>query len=179
MIPRQDIIERSESMEPDERQQFAKKIMTPLESIAKHLTVQSALDESKIEEDGNLEATSLPLRRYHEISLDDRDENDRRSLVLDNDSEVYPNSNNEEGSVERAAIVPPNHKLSIDEDYASTEKYETDVQKIMLTTERDCVNCDSTTVIGSPKANVNNSVDLSQDMDTIEEYQRYHHGSQL
>ncbi|EZA52548.1 uncharacterized protein LOC105281852 [Ooceraea biroi] len=169
-LSRHDIIHRSESMGPDERQQFAKKIMSPLESIAKHLTVHSALEESKFEE-RNSEEINLPLARYQEINLDNKNENSR-SLVLDDDSEVYPDSNNED-SVERETIVPSNHKLSIDEDYASTEKYEIDAQKIIVTTEKDCANCDSTKAIDNSKASVNGSIDLSKD---IEGFQRFSHG---
>jgi hydroxyacyl-ACP dehydratase HTD2-like protein with hotdog domain len=158
-------------MEPEERQQFAKKIMSPLESMAQHLSVHSALEESNFGEDGNSEATSLPLTRYREMNLDDKNEN-YRSLMLNDDSEVYADKDD---SVEGKTTVPPNHKLSIDEDYASTEKYETDMKRIIVTTESDCANCDKTTLI-SLEANANGSVDLSKDIDTVEGFQRFSRG---
>jgi len=133
-------------MAPEEQQQFAKKIMTPLESIAKHLTDHSAIEESKFEEDQSSEATSLPLTRYQELNLDEKDEKNG-DLVLDNDSEAYLDLDSDNDGIQRDTTISPNHKLMIDDDYASTEKYETDVYKVMVTTEKDC---DSTTIIDSP-----------------------------
>ncbi|XP_067204577.1 uncharacterized protein [Linepithema humile] len=141
-LNRHEIIHRSESMAPEERQQFAKKIITPLESIAKHLTDHSAIEESKFEENQNSEATSLPLTRYQELNLDEKNEKNG-DLVLDNDSEAYLDLDSDVDSIKRDTTISPNHKLIIDDDYASTEKYETDAHKIM-TTEKDC---DSTTMI--------------------------------
>lgn len=155
-------------MEPEERQEFAKKIMSPLESITKHLTDHSAIEEAKFDENQNSEATSLPLTRYHEMSLDDKNEKEG-DLLLDNGSEIYSDLNSD-GAV-GDAVVPPNHKLSVDEDYASTEKYENNAQKMIMTTEKDCANCNNTTIIDSPKADTNKS-DLSKDID-IEGSQRF------
>ncbi|XP_020294556.1 uncharacterized protein LOC109860099 isoform X2 [Pseudomyrmex gracilis] len=167
-LNRHDIIHRSELMRPEERQQFAKKIMTPLESIAKHLTDHSAIEEAKFEEENrNTEAKSLPLTRYQEINLDDKNEKNV-SLEMDNDSEAYVEPYNEDDSIKEDITVPPNHKVSVDEDYASTEKYEIDAQKLIVTTEKDCANCDNTTVIDNPKADTNKSMDLSKDIDTTE-----------
>jgi len=155
-------------MEPEERQKFAKKLMSPLESITKHLTDHSAIEESKFVENQNSETTSLPITRYHEISLNEKNEKEG-DFVLNNDSEIYSDLVNSDGTV-GDTTAPSN--LSIDEDYASTEKYEINAQKMIVTTEEDCANCDNTT-INSPKANVNKSIDLSKDIDIIEESQRF------
>lgn len=174
---RHDIIHRSELMRPEERQQFAKKIMTPLESIAKHLTDHSAIEEAKFEENQNSEVKSLPLTRYQEINLDDKNEKNG-SLGIENDSEAYVDSYNEDDSIKEDTTVPQNHKVSVDEDYASTEKYEIDAQKLLIvTTEKDCANCDNTTVIDNPKADTNKSIDLPKDIDTTEGSQprRFNH----
>jgi len=159
-------------MGPEERQQFAEKIMSPLESMAQHLSVQSALEESNFEENGNSEASSLPLMQHREINLDDKSEN-HRSLELNDDSQVYVDKDD---SVEKKTTVPPNHKLNMDEDYASTEKYETDMQRIIVSTKSDCANCDSTTLIDSSEANANDSIDPSKDIDTVEGFQRFNRG---
>lgn len=162
-------------MEPEERQEFAKKIMSPLESIAKHLTDHSVIEESKFVDNQNSETTNLPLSRditrYHEMSLDDKNEKDG-DLVLDNDSETYSDFVNSDGII-GDTIVPSTHKLGVDEDYASTEKHEINAQKMIVTTEVDCVNCDNTTMIDSSKANLNKSIDLSKDIDIIEGSQRF------
>lgn len=158
-------------MGTEERQQFAKKIMTPLESIAKHLTDHSAIEEAKFEENRNSDTTSsLPLTRYQEINLDDKKEKND-GLGMDDDSEAYVDPYNEDDGVNKEDItVPSNHKVSVDEDYASTEKYEIDAQKLIVTTEKDCANCDNTTtMIDGPKADTNNKgIDLSEDTDTTE-----------
>lgn len=133
-------------MAPEERQQFAKKIMTPLESIAKHLTDHSAIEESKFEESQSSEGTSLPLTRYQELDLDEKNEKNG-DIVLDNDSEAYLDLDNNDDNIKKDTTISPNDQLIIDDDYASTEKYETDGHNIMVTTEKDY---DSTTVIDSP-----------------------------
>lgn len=156
-------------MEPEERQEFAKNIMTPLESITKHLTDHSAIEESKLRKNQDSETTSLPITRYHEMTLDDR--NGKEEDLLD-DSENYSDLINSDGTVGDAA-VSPNRKLSVDEDYSSTEKYEINAQKIIVTTEKDCANYDNTTMIDSPKTNANKSIDLSKDADIIEGSQRF------
>lgn len=145
LISRNDIIHRSESMELEERQEFAKKIMSPLESITKHLTDHSAIEESKLVENQHSETTSdIPITRYHEMSLDDKNEKEG-DLVLDNDPETYSDLVNSDGTV-RDANMPPNHKLNIDDqDYTNTEKYEINAQKLIATTEKDCANCNNTT----------------------------------
>jgi len=157
-------------MEPEERQKFAKKLMSPLESITKHLTDHSAIEESKFVENQNSETTSLPITRYHEINLDEKNEKEG-DFVLNNDPEIYSDLVNSDGNV-GDTTAPSNHNLSIDEDYASTEKYEINAQKMIVTTEEDCANCDNTT-IDSPKANVNKSIDLSKDINIIEGSQRF------
>lgn len=132
-------------MEPEERQQFVKKIMTPFESIAKHLTDHSAIEESKFDENQNSEATNLPLTRYQEFNMDEKEEKND-DLVSGNASEAYLDLDSNDDSIKRDTTASPNHKL-IDDDYASKEKYETDAHNTMVTTEKDC---DSTTVIDSP-----------------------------
>lgn len=151
-----------------EQQEFAKKIISPLESITKHLTDHSAIEESKFEENQNSETTSLPITRYHEMSLDDKSEKEW-GLLLDNDSATYSDLINSEGTI-GDAIVPLNHKLNVNEDYASKEKYEINAQKMIVTTEKDCNN---TTTIDSPKTNANKNIDFSKDIDIIEESQRF------
>ncbi|XP_032670408.1 uncharacterized protein LOC116843771 isoform X3 [Odontomachus brunneus] len=173
-LNRHDIIHRSGLMGSEERQQFAKKIMTPLESIAKHLTDHSAIEESKYEENENPKISNLPLTRYHEISLDDKDEKDE-GLELDKDSETYPNPDNED-RVEENVTVPLNHKINADEEYVDTEKYEIDLQKTTEPTKNNYANCNNATIIDSPKTKVNISVDLSKDVDTIEGFQRFSEG---
>ncbi|KYN32537.1 hypothetical protein ALC56_13395 [Trachymyrmex septentrionalis] len=170
-IYRNDIIHKSESMEPEERQEFAKKIMSPLESITKHLTDHSAMEESKFIENKNLDIASLPISRYHEMNLDEKNERDG-GLVPDNDSEIYSDLVNSDGIV-GDSIVPLNHKLSIDEDYVSTENHEINAQKLIETTEKDCANCDNATMIDRPKANTNKSIDLLKDIDIVKDSRRF------
>lgn len=149
--------------------------MSPLESIAKHLTDHSTIEESKFEENENLEATSLPLTRYHEISLDDKDEKND-GLELDRNSETYPDLDNEEDHAEEDVTMPSNHKVTVDEDYASTEKFDIDLQKTTESTKNDCANCGNATAIDGPRTNATKSVDLSKDVDTIEGFQRFSDG---
>jgi len=157
-------------MEPEERQKFANKLMSPLESITKHLTDHSAIEESKFVENQNSETTSLPITRYHEISLNEKNEKEG-DFELDNNPEIYSDLVNSDGTI-GDTTASSNHKLSIDEDYASTEKYEINAQKMIVTTEEDCANCDNTT-IDSPKDNMNKSIDLSKDIDIIEGSQHF------
>ncbi|XP_018402062.1 PREDICTED: uncharacterized protein LOC108779194 [Cyphomyrmex costatus] len=159
-IDRNDIIHKSESMGPEERQKFAKKIMSPLESITKHLTDHSAIEESKFIENKSSDVANLPISRYHEMSLDEKNERDG-SFVLDNDPEIYSDLVNSDGTV-GDPIVPPNHKVSIDEDYANTENHEINGQKLVVTTEKDCANCDNATMI-----------DSSKDIDIVERSRRF------
>lgn len=154
-------------MEPEKQQEFAKKIMSPLESIAKHLTDHSAIEESKFEENQNSETTSLPITRYHEMSLDDKNEKDG-DLILDNDPDTYTDLIKSDGTV-GDNIASLNRKLSVDEDYASTD--EINAQKMIMTTEKDCTNCDNVTMIDSPKTN--KSINLSKDINIIEGSQRF------
>ncbi|XP_018309228.1 uncharacterized protein [Mycetomoellerius zeteki] len=165
-IDRNDIIHKSKSMEPEEQQEFAKKIMFPLESITKHLTDHSAIEESKFIENKNSDIASLPISRYHEMSLDEKNE---RDLVPDNGPEIYSDLVNDDTVAD--SIVPRNHKLSIDEDYASMENDEINAQKLIVTTEKDCANC--ATMIDRPKANTNKSIDLLKNIDIVEGSQRF------
>ncbi|XP_011696411.1 PREDICTED: uncharacterized protein LOC105455061 [Wasmannia auropunctata] len=168
---RNDIIHRSESMEPEERQEFANKIMSPLESITKHLTDHSAIEESKLADNQNTETTSLPITRYHEMSLDEKNEKEG-DLVLDNNPEAYSDLFNDDDTVQDP-IVHSNHKSNIGVDYTSTQKYDINAQKMIVSTEKDCANCDNTTTIDIPKANANGSIVLSKDIDTVEGSQRF------
>jgi len=147
-------------MEPEERQEFAKKIMSPLELITKHLTDHSTVEESKFIK--NSDITSLPISRYHEMSLDEKNERNG-DLVSYNDSEIYSDLVNSDGIV-GDSIVPLNHKLSIDEDYISTE---INAQKLIKTTEKDRANCDNATMIDRSKVNTNKSIDLLKDIDIV------------
>lgn len=170
LISRNDIIHRSELMEPEKRQEFAKKIMSPLESIAKHLTDHFAIEESKFEENRNLETTSLPITRYHEMNLDDK--NEKEDDLVDNDPDIYTDLVSSDGTV-GDTIASLNHKLSVDEDYASTEKYKINAQEMIVTTEKDCAYCNNATMMDSPKANANKNIDLSKDINIIEGSQRF------
>ncbi|XP_072764591.1 uncharacterized protein [Anoplolepis gracilipes] len=162
---RHDIIHRSQLMGTQERQQFAKKIISPLESIAKHLTDHSTIEEAKFEENQNSETTSMPITRYHEMNLDEKQEKNG-DLMLNNDSEIYSDLDNDDSIVDTTVLS--NHKLSLDEDYASTEKFEINAEKLILRTEKNFANCDNATVIDSPKANKAKTVDLSKDVITTE-----------
>ncbi|XP_050455840.1 uncharacterized protein LOC126853832 isoform X1 [Cataglyphis hispanica] len=160
-LNRHEIIHRSELMGTQERQQFAKKIMSPLESIAKHLTDHSAIEESKFEENQNSETTSTPITRYHEINLDDKREKNG-DFALNNDSEIYSDLDSDDTIVGDTTVFS-NHKLSLDEDYASTEKYEINAQKMIMSTEKNFANCDNETVIDSSRVNEDKSIDFSKD----------------
>lgn len=165
LIFRHDIIHRSKLMGTQERQKFVKKIMSPLESIAKHLTDHSAIEESKFDENQNSETTSLPITRYHEMNLNDKQKKNE-DLVLNNDSEVYPDLNNDDSII--GDTILSNHKLSPDEDYASTEKYEVNAQKMMMT-EKNFANYDNATAIDNLKTE-NKSIDFSKGIDVTERF---------
>ena len=106
----------------------------------------------------NSGTTSLPLSRYHEMSLDDKNEEE---FALD--PETYSDLVNSDDTV-GDTVVSANHRLGVDEDYTSTEKYGINAQEMIVTTEADCTNYDNTTVIDSSKTNVNKSTDLSKDI---------------
>lgn len=153
-------------MGTQERQQFTKKIMSPFESIAKHLTDHSTIEESKFDENQNTETTSMSITRYHEMNLDNKQKNG--DFILNNDSEIYSDLNNDDGIVEDTTILS-NHKLSLDEDYASTEKYEINAQKMIMSTEKNFANCHNTTVIDNPKAE-EKSIDFSKGIDATKRF---------
>lgn len=153
-------------MGTQERQKFVKKIMSPLESIAKHLTDHSAIEESKFDKNQNSETTSIPITRYHEMNLDDKQKKNE-DLVLNNDSEVYSDLNNDDSIIGDTTILS-NHKLSLDEDYASTEKYEVNAQKMIMSTEKNFANYDNATAINNPKTE-DKSIDFSKGIDTTTE----------
>lgn len=135
--------------------------MSPLESIAKHLTDHSAIEESKFENQ-NSETTSIPITRYHEMNLNDKQKNG--DLMLNNDSEIYSDPNNDDSGIVGDTTILSNHKLILDEDYTSTEKYEMNAQKMIMSTEKNFVNCDDTTIIDNSKAE-KKSIDFSKGID--------------
>lgn len=159
-------------MRPEERLQFAKKIMLPLEAIAEHLSDHSMVEESKFEGNENLDTTNLSLTRYQDTSLDHKKE-DEESPLLHNNPETDLDMNSHDDANEEEITARWNHKLNIDDDYASTEKYEIESQKIIVTTENNCTNCNGTMMTNSLKNNRNGSVDFSKDIDTVEKLQRF------
>ena len=160
-IHRYDVIHKSESMAPEERQQFVDKVWSPLETIAKHL----AVEQSKfINNDGSNFATT----RYQETRLDDKDEMKKLQETRD-PAELNKNENPDE-----SITVPPNHKSNADEDYASTEKYSLDAQKIVgTTTESECDDCRTTIVSKEMKVNDTESNEDLKDIDTVEGFKRF------
>ncbi|XP_029168049.1 uncharacterized protein LOC114938324 [Nylanderia fulva] len=155
-LNRHEIIHRSESMGTQERQQFANKIMSPLESIAKHLTDHSAIEESKFEESQNSETTSMPITRYHEMNLEEKREKNGDLVLNNSESDIY--SDNDDSIVGDTTMFS-NHKISLDEDYASTEKYEINAQKMIMSTEKNFINCDNATMLDCSKANEDKNAD--------------------
>ncbi|KAI4494620.1 hypothetical protein M0804_000821 [Polistes exclamans] len=161
LLFRHELIHRSENMGPEERQEMVKKIMTPLESIAKHLTDHSSIENSKQEEDQEDEEIVLPITHLQEKVLTIKD--DKNANDTDDRTELSESS-----------IIPSNHKSSLEEDYASTEKYEYEAQKIIVTTT-------STTAINNEYSNRENTtttentkiIDISTDIDTLEGFERF------
>ncbi|XP_076754809.1 uncharacterized protein LOC143425692 [Xylocopa sonorina] len=155
-MSRHDIIHRSESIGPEERQQFVQKVWTPLETIAKHLAVQRS---KFMDEESNSAAT-----RYQETVLDSKDE-----------GKIFEQSHRD--NPEATVTVPSNHKSSIDDDYASTEKYDFDAQKIVGTTtttiESECEDCNTTVISTEMRANETEIIDNSKDIDTIEGFKQF------
>ncbi|XP_050485602.1 uncharacterized protein LOC126871164 [Bombus huntii] len=162
-MSRYDIIHRSESMAPEDRQQFVDKVWSPLETIAKHL----AVEQSKFIDQDN-ERSNLAATRYQETFLDNKDEVKR--LQKTNDfSRLSENENPDE-----TITVPPNHKSSIEEDYASTEKYEFEAQKIVeTTTESESNDCNTTVISKETKINKTETIDNLKDIDTVEGFKQF------
>lgn len=152
-------------MPPEERQQFVDKVWSPLETIAKHL----AVEQSKFVDDKD---TNFAATRYQETVLDDKDEVTKFRQI--NDS-AESSDNPGEASTIRSKL-PSNHRSNIEEDYASTEKYEVDAKKIVATTiENECDDCSSTTVISKEISNINEteSIDQLKSIDTIEGFTKF------
>ena len=148
-------------MEPEERQQFVDKVWSPLETIAKHL----AVEQSKFIDN---EGSNFATNRYQETRLDDKDEVGKLQETH-NPPELNKNENSDE-----SITVPPNHKSSADEDYASTEKYSLDAQKIVgTTTESECDDCKTTVVSKEMKVNDTESIEDLKDIDTVEGFKRF------
>lgn len=114
----------------------------------------------------------MPITRYHETNLEDKREKNG-DLVLNNseiyNSEIYSDPDNDDSIVGDATMFT-NHKLSLDDDYASTEKYEINAQKMIMSTEKNFVNCDNATMLDCSKPNEDKSVDLSKNLDYTERF---------
>ncbi|XP_029041755.1 uncharacterized protein LOC114875528 [Osmia bicornis bicornis] len=153
-MSRHDIIQRSESMDPEEQQQFVNKVWSPLETIAKHLAVErSKFVDNEMED-------NLASIRYQETTLDN--ENETRKFDQMNDSSSQNDS------------IPSNHKSIIEEDFGSTEKYEYEAQKIVgTTTESKCDDCNTTISLDETTTNETKSAEVSKDVDTIEGFKRF------
>nr|XP_031841336.1 uncharacterized protein LOC116430855 [Nomia melanderi] len=156
-ITRHDIIHRSQSMGPEDRQQFVNKVWSPLETIAKHLAVERSKYDSPI---------SLASSRYQETVLENKDDGKYEKR------KNPPGTNTD--NPEETVTLPSNHKSSIEEDYASTEKYEYEALKIVGTTT-ESEKEDSTTLmpIETTTTNETNSIDIAKDVDTIEGFKRF------
>ncbi|KAG7208602.1 hypothetical protein KM043_014811 [Ampulex compressa] len=171
---RHDIIHRSESMAPEERQRFMEKIMSPLETITKHLAAHSAIEDTRTEQNEETSSNHLSLTRYHETSLDG--EGEKTSSQQDLDRDDHPDVDQDDDP-KIDATLPSNHKATLEDDYASTEKYEFEAQRIVeTTTGKECATCNATLVLEEAKISGNKSVDLTKDVDTIEGFQRFSDG---
>ncbi|XP_046820225.1 uncharacterized protein LOC124424774 [Vespa crabro] len=170
-LSRHELIHRSEIMEPEEHEQIIEKIMTPLESIAKHITDHSSIENSKQDENEEDEVTALPITHLQEKVLMIKDEKYVNETT--DRTELY------EGSI----IVPSNHKSSLEEDYASTEKYEYEAQKVILTTTMTTTTTtdsdyhENTTIFEDNSTTEKSKIiDLSTDVDTLEGFERFDRG---
>lgn len=156
-----DVLQRSESMAPEERRQFVDKVWSPLETIAKHL----AVEQSKFT---GTEKPNDAATRYQETLLDAKDEEAKHQTI-------HHLKQSQDDEQEEAITVLSNHKSSNEEDYASTEKYDYEAQKIVgTTTESECDDCVGTTTV-SKVTNVNKtkSNDDSRDIDTVEGFKQF------
>ncbi|XP_066594949.1 uncharacterized protein [Prorops nasuta] len=141
---RKDIIQKSENMMPEERQQLMDKIMSPIDSIAKHLRDQANIEESKQDEP---ETNTEALTRYQESPIDERT--------------IKTDTNNSE-----EAIVPLNHRRT-------DEEYKHESQK-MTTEENclDCD--EPITASNDSQMNINEKTSIdAKDIDTIEGFDRF------
>lgn len=103
---RNDILQRSETMRPEERQQFMDKVISPLTTITKQLTDHSFIEESKVDEYGT--PTNLPLTKYQESFLEMPNEKDPMD---------------DEGMKSLKDEIPMNHKKIGEEIAKNTLKY--------------------------------------------------------
>ncbi|XP_076240734.1 uncharacterized protein LOC143183159 [Calliopsis andreniformis] len=159
-MSRHDIIHRSESLAPEERQQFASKVWSPLETIAKHL----AVERSKLAEE---EETGSPVTRYQETPLDIKNEG------IQFQETNGPSASSDDSSGE-TITVPSNHKSSVEEDYASTEKYEFEAQKIVGTTVANKYEDSNTTILPiQTTTNRTEKIDHPKNIDTIEGFKEF------
>ncbi|XP_076382363.1 uncharacterized protein LOC117225804 [Megalopta genalis] len=150
-MSRHDIIHRSQSMDPEDQQQFVNKVWTPIETIAKHLAVA----RSKHVE--NESPSGFVASRYQETVLDGKEETKNAST---DDSE-------------KPVTVPANHKSSVEEDYASTEKYEYEAMKIVGTTVENEVEDVTTVIPETTTVKEVKSEDVTKDLDTVEGFKRF------
>ncbi|XP_017888602.1 uncharacterized protein LOC108630049 [Ceratina calcarata] len=154
-LSRKDIIHRSQSLGPEERQQFVEKVWSPLETIAKHL----AVERSKFMEN---EEENLAATRYEESTLGSSDEGKTSGQAESIKANQEPIN------------VPLNHKSSIEDDYASTENYEYQAQKFIQTTTDDkCDDTTTTTTTLNEATVVKNENADSKDIDTVEGFKEF------
>ncbi|XP_078050710.1 uncharacterized protein LOC144477118 [Augochlora pura] len=153
-MTRHDIIHRSQTMDTDDRQQFVNKVWTPLETIAKHLAVERSKHTD------NDSPSGFVASRYQETVLDAKDET-KKGLRGNNDDSG------------KAATVPANHKSSVEEDYASTEKYEYEAMKIVGTTTENNIEDVTTIIPETTTIKETNTVDVIKDLDTVEGFKRF------
>ncbi|OAD57756.1 hypothetical protein WN48_01451 [Eufriesea mexicana] len=159
-MSRYDVLQRSESMAPDERRQFVDKVWSPLETIAKHL----AVEQSKFMD---TEKPNDAATRYQETLLDNKDEEAKHETI-------HPLKQSLDDDQEEAITVLSNHKSSNEEDYASTEKYDYEAQRIVATTtESECDDCGTTTISKVTNVNKTKSNDDSKDIDTVEGFKQF------
>ncbi|XP_054001991.1 uncharacterized protein LOC128888851 [Hylaeus anthracinus] len=162
-MTRHDIIHRSESMAPEDRQQFMHKVWSPLETIAKHL----AVEQSKFMQ--NETPLGSAATRYQEIPLDNKEEESKFR-------QVNVSSESTGDRVEETATVPFNHKSSVEDDYASTEKFEFEAQRIVGTTTEDenpKEDYNTTLIPNETTVNTTTSEEVTKDVDTIDGFKRF------
>lgn len=147
-------------MPAEERQQFVEKVWSPLETIAKHL----AVERSRFTGHGK---SDIAATRYQETLLDSKDE--VKLFQLNNDSTGLNHKDNPE-----TITVPSNHKSSIEEDYASTEKYELEAQKLVgTTTQSECEDCETTVITKETELKEKHSGDNLKDIDTVDGFKQF------
>lgn len=156
---RNDIIQRSESMRPEDHEKFMHSVMSPFDAITKHLTDHSAIEESKYEESELLETSDGPLAENLANSAEDMnrnpqsDENDSKNsdasfsnVWPEGGSENFPKSTNDQEEK-----IP-----DVNDDYPK---------------KTECQNCE-----GVQKTENKKWSNLSTDLDTPEGFQAFADG---